>query len=60
MTRTEAEREIERLTREILRCDQLYYVEATPDVPDHEYDFMMKRLEAGSYTQITMPPRLRV
>lgn len=46
MTRTEAEREIERLTREILRCDQLYYVEATPDVPDHEYDFMMKRLEA--------------
>lgn len=46
MTRHEAEQEIARLTKEILRCDQLYYVEAAPDIPDHEYDRLMKSLEA--------------
>ena len=38
MTRDEAKREIKRLTDEIRRCDQLYYVEAAPDILDHEYD----------------------
>lgn len=46
MNHDEAQREIKRLSDEIRRCDRLYYVEATPDVPDHEYDFMMKRLQA--------------
>ncbi|MGI6402393.1 MAG: NAD-dependent DNA ligase LigA [Thermoguttaceae bacterium] len=46
MTREEAQLEIERLTREIRRCDQLYYVEAKPDIPDHEYDALMSRLAA--------------
>ncbi|MDO5309863.1 MAG: NAD-dependent DNA ligase LigA [Planctomycetia bacterium] len=49
MTQDEARLEIERLTAEIRRCDQLYYVENTPDIPDHEYDYLMrnlKRLEA--------------
>ena len=46
MTRDEAKREIKRLTDEIRRCDQLYYVEAVPDILDHEYDALVKRLKA--------------
>ena len=46
MTRQEAQQEIDRLVQEIRRCDRLYYVEAAPDIPDHEYDKLMKRLEA--------------
>ena len=46
MTREEAQAEIARLVAEIRRCDQLYYVEATPDIPDHEYDYLVKRLKA--------------
>jgi len=46
MTKQEAEQEIDRLVREIRRCDQLYYVEAAPDISDYEYDMLMKRLEA--------------
>ena len=46
MTKQEAELEIKRLSDEIRRCDQLYYVEAAPDIPDHEYDRLMKRLKA--------------
>lgn len=45
MTAEEAKAEIERLSKEIRRCDQLYYVVAAPDIPDHEYDRLMKKLE---------------
>ena len=46
MTKTEAQVEITRLCEEIRRCDRAYYIESAPYVPDHEYDFMIKRLKA--------------
>ncbi len=46
MTHNEARQEIERLTDEIRRCDRLYFVENAPDRPDHEYDALVKTLEA--------------
>ncbi len=44
MPKDEARQEIERLTAEIRRCDRLYFVENAPEIADHEYDFLMKRL----------------
>jgi DNA ligase (NAD+) len=45
MTRDEAQLEIARLSDEIRRNDQLYYVEAAPTLLDHEYDYLVKRLK---------------
>ena len=42
---TDAER-IEQLRKEIRRHDRLYYVLATPEISDQQYDGLMKRLEA--------------
>ena len=39
-----AEKEIEKLRREIRRHDHLYYVLARPEVSDAEYDRLMRRL----------------
>ena len=57
MTRQEAELEIKRLTDEIRRCDQLYYVEAAPDILDHEYDALVKRLKAleTEFPELVLP-----
>lgn len=44
-SQTEAAAEIEQLRREIRRHDRLYYVEATPQISDLEYDRLLKRLE---------------
>src|SRR5262245_55270915 len=40
----EIEGEIERLRREILRHERLYYVEAAPEISDGEFDLLMRRL----------------
>lgn len=45
MTREEARKEIARLSDEIRRYDRLYFVENAPEIPDHEYDFLVKRLK---------------
>jgi DNA ligase (NAD+) len=41
-----AAREIDGLREEIERHNRLYYVDATPIISDHDYDLLMKRLEA--------------
>ncbi len=46
MTRQEAQLEIARLTAEIRRCDRLYFVENTPAIADHEYDYLVRQLKA--------------
>lgn len=38
-------RQIEKLRDEIRRHDELYYVEATPEISDREYDELMERLQ---------------
>jgi len=42
---TGARKEIEKLCAEIERHNRLYYVEAAPEISDHEYDVLMHRLE---------------
>ncbi|MEW6357717.1 MAG: NAD-dependent DNA ligase LigA [Planctomycetota bacterium] len=39
-------REIEALREEIRRHDRKYYVENAPEISDHEYDMLVKKLEA--------------
>ncbi len=46
MAHKDVEREVTRLRAELNRHNRLYYVEAAPEVSDHEYDRLMKRLEA--------------
>ena len=57
MTRDEAQHEIARLSAEIRRNDQLYYVESAPTIPDHEYDFLVKRLKAleAEFPDLVLP-----
>lgn len=43
---TKIEKEIETLRSTIREHDQLYYVEATPKIADHEYDQLMDRLKS--------------
>ncbi len=45
MTHDEARQEINLLSKEIRRCDRLYFVDNAPDRADHEYDFLVKRLK---------------
>jgi len=44
MERNSAQKEMARLRREINRHDHLYYVMASPEITDREYDDMMRRL----------------
>jgi DNA ligase (NAD+) len=46
MTRAEAARRVESLRREIRRHDELYYVEARPEISDAEYDALVRELAA--------------
>jgi DNA ligase (NAD+) len=45
MNRTEAQKRIARLRDQIRRHDQLYYVEAQPEISDYEYDKLFSELE---------------
>lgn len=40
-----AQQEIEDLRRELERHNRLYYVEAAPEIPDREFDKLLKRLQ---------------
>ena len=42
----EIKREIESLRVELHRHNRLYYVDATPEISDKEFDRLLKRLEA--------------
>ncbi|OGF46581.1 MAG: DNA ligase (NAD(+)) LigA [Candidatus Firestonebacteria bacterium RIFOXYA2_FULL_40_8] len=42
----EAKRKIEKLKGEIRHHDRKYYIDASPEIPDSEYDKIMKELEA--------------
>ena len=46
LTRDAAERELERLAREVARHDSLYYVDSAPELSDAEYDLLRRRNEA--------------
>jgi DNA ligase (NAD+) len=46
MAHTDVEHEVARLRAEINRHNRLYYVDAAPEISDHDFDRLMKRLEA--------------
>ena len=46
MSPEEARTEIHRLSAELERHNQLYYLEAAPEITDAEYDALMNRLKA--------------
>ena len=48
MTKTKAQAEIARLTRELSEHNYRYYVLAQPVISDYEFDQLLKRLEALS------------
>ena len=43
-SRKRAEAEVSRLRKEIRRHDHLYYAESNPEIPDADYDRLMRRL----------------
>jgi len=45
MKSEEVKRKIDKLKGEIRHHDRKYYIEATPEIPDSEYDKLMKELE---------------
>ncbi len=45
MTRTDAQKEIDRLREQLRRHDHLYYVEARPEISDYEYDQLYRQLQ---------------
>ena len=47
MTIDDAKKKIEKLKGEIRGHDRKYYVEADPEIPDSEYDKLMKELDYG-------------
>ena len=57
MTLTEARREVERLRQAIRRHDRLYYVEASPEISDHEYDRLVTTLQQleAEFPQLVTP-----
>jgi arylsulfatase A-like enzyme len=52
--RTAAEKRIAELCDELNRHNRLYYLEATPDITDFEYDQLLKELEALGLTDNTL------
>ncbi len=46
MNRSDAIKKINELRSEIRRHDRLYYVQATPEISDFDYDQLMRQLEA--------------
>ena len=42
---TDARKEIEKLRIEIEQHNQLYYIEASPQISDHDYDALLRHLE---------------
>jgi DNA ligase (NAD+) len=40
-----AKQEIEKLRRELERHNRLYYLEATPEISDYEFDQLLRRLQ---------------
>lgn len=44
MTKTEASKKIQGLRKELERHNRLYYLEAKPEITDHEYDRLMQEL----------------
>ena len=53
----EPKQEIEQLTRELERHNHLYYVLDRPEIPDYEYDRMLRRLEEleAQYPEFASP-----
>jgi len=45
VSRADARREVEELRSDIGRHNRLYYVDAEPEISDHEYDRLIRRLE---------------
>ena len=45
MTKADARKQIEKLRQEINRHNYLYYVEARPEISDHDYDLLYKQLQ---------------
>ena len=44
LTKKQARAEVSRLRKEIIRHDHLYYAESNPEIPDADYDNLMRRL----------------
>lgn len=44
LTKKQARAEVSRLRGEIIRHDHLYYAESNPEIPDADYDNLMRRL----------------
>ena len=44
LTKKQAQAEVSRLREEISRHDHLYYAESNPEIPDADYDKLMRRL----------------
>ena len=44
LTKKQARAEVSRLRKEISRHDHLYYAESNPEIPDADYDKLMRRL----------------
>ena len=44
LTKKQARGEVSRLRKEIIRHDHLYYAENNPEIPDADYDKLMRRL----------------
>ncbi len=53
----EVRERVERLRETIRRHDRLYYVEARPEIPDHEYDRLFAELKAleAQYPELVTP-----
>lgn len=45
-SKVEVKKEIEKLRKEIIRHDRLYYMKNKPEISDQEYDALIKKLEA--------------
>ena len=45
MTKQELKKELQRLKEQIRLHDQKYYVENSPEISDHEYDILLKRVK---------------
>ena len=51
------EKEIARLRKEILRHERLYYLDATPEISDYDFDQLMRRLQQleGEHPELRSP-----